>query len=200
MISVFIHCVFLIAIPSKKPHSSPPRREIFDVDFLDKPQHLQNHNDGITESERRGEPAPPQTKQTRNTTSPLQHSAISFSPDSREATISLDAHNHHDPRFASYLSHLSSRIYAVWDYPEQAKQQNLSGNLMLRFIILHTGALKHVEILRSSGHDILDQEAIKTIHRAAPFNPLPAHLKLRRLNVLATFDYECLPVLQHVSQ
>jgi len=103
-----------------------------------------------------------------------------------EATVSLDGP---EPRFASYLSTVKRKIDTVWDYPAAAQKARLDGSLALQFSILRTGIIRQVRLIRSSGIDELDDEAVRAISVSSPFPPLPQHLKLSRLNVMATFEY-----------
>ena len=67
--------------------------------------------------------------------------------------------------------------------------RNQEGSLRLRFIILKDGTLKGVSLLDSSGYRLLDNEALRAVKDAAPFNPIPDRLKTSRLNITATFNY-----------
>jgi len=123
-----------------------------------------------------------------------------------EATVLLDTTDKKFLKYAPYLQHLRARINAVWEYPDEAKKYGvsgivtvrftiaaISGIVTVRFTIAATGKLTRADLVHTSGHDILDREAIRTIHHAAPFDPLPSNLNLQCLNVLASFDYEISP-------
>jgi len=103
-----------------------------------------------------------------------------------EATVSLDAP---EPQYASYVTIVKRRIDNVWDYPELAQKARVDGSLALRFSILRTGIINQLKLLRSSGYTHLDDEALRAIEVSSPFPPLPEHLKLSQLNILATFEY-----------
>ncbi len=49
------------------------------------------------------------------------------------------------------------------EYPKEAKPLGLRGSVRLRVTIHPNGAI-HAEILRSSGHEILDQAAIQYVY------------------------------------
>ncbi len=92
-------------------------------------------------------------------------------------------------RFASYFSGIKRKIELVWDYPEAAARRGEQGRLKLRFTIKKDGSLEDVTLLKSSGYPILDDEAIRAIKVAAPYNPFPKNLKQERINIVATFEY-----------
>lgn len=47
------------------------------------------------------------------------------------------------------------------------------GEVQVRFVVAASGSVSGIEIVASSGHAVLDQEAIATVKRAAPFPPIP---------------------------
>jgi protein TonB len=77
-------------------------------------------------------------------------------------------------RFAAYLDAWRTKVERIGNlnYPEQAVLQNLTGSLLLDVAINPDGSLHTVRILRSSGHELLDDAAIRIVQLAAPFPPL----------------------------
>lgn len=67
------------------------------------------------------------------------------------------------------LRTIRRQIERVWTYPETARQDGLQGRVELRFRIAADGSAESVEILRSSGHAILDDAAITAVRRAGPY-------------------------------
>jgi len=112
------------------------------------------------------------------------------SPFEAEATVSLDSQ---DLKYVSYLSEIKKKIEPKWHYPERAKKIGLQGKLALYFSIVRDGHLDRLKLLNSSGHSLLDKEALKAVRGAAPYYPLPKRLKITRLNILATFEYRISP-------
>lgn len=112
-----------------------------------------------------------------------------------EATVSLDSQ---ELKYVSYLSKIKKKIEPRWHYPERAQEIGLQGKLSLYFTIDHTGHLNKLELLNSSGHVLLDNEALKAVREAAPYHPLPDRLNISRLNIMATFEYRISPY--HMSR
>jgi TonB family protein len=54
-------------------------------------------------------------------------------------------------------------------YPDAARREGLQGTVELRFRMAEDGSVETVEILRSSGFEILDEASQQTIRRAAPY-------------------------------
>ena len=112
------------------------------------------------------------------------------SPFEAEATVSLDSQ---ELKYVSYLSKIKKKIEPNWHYPERAQKIGLQGKLALYFSILRDGQLDRIELLSSSGHPLLDEEALKAVKGAAPYHSLPDRLQISRLNILATFEYRISP-------
>lgn len=103
-----------------------------------------------------------------------------------EETISLDSA---DIKYESYLKGVREKIEGVWRYPEAAKRSALQGRGLLSFTIQRDGTLSDLTLLTSSGYPILDEAILKAIRDAAPFNPMLDNMPVKRLNVVATFEY-----------
>jgi protein TonB len=61
-------------------------------------------------------------------------------------------------------------------YPRAAEARNQKGVVELAFSIDRTGHVVSATVLQSSGHPILDQEAVATVRRAEPYPAPPAGL------------------------
>ncbi|MFK7863548.1 MAG: energy transducer TonB [Pseudohongiellaceae bacterium] len=79
---------------------------------------------------------------------------------------------------ALYLDTWRRRIEAVGNinYPDQARRDRLYGSLRLLVAILPDGQVDDIQILQSSGHNILDQAAINIVEMASPFAPFPEEM------------------------
>lgn len=53
-------------------------------------------------------------------------------------------------------------------YPRQARERGIEGVVRLRFRLTSTGDVEKVEILQSSGYEILDTASMRAVYRAAP--------------------------------
>lgn len=80
---------------------------------------------------------------------------------------------------ALYLDNWRRRIEAVGNinYPEQARRNRIYGSLRMLVAILPDGSLEDVQILESSGHNLLDQAAVEIVNLAAPFEPFPEAMR-----------------------
>lgn len=63
------------------------------------------------------------------------------------------------------------------NFPAEVAKQKLSGKLRLAVLINTNGSLAKVELINSSGNEVLDQAAIHLVNLAAPFAPLPTSLQ-----------------------
>lgn len=88
-----------------------------------------------------------------------------------------------------YLERLKEKIERIWQYPLQAAEKGIYGDLYLRFTIDKKGKLVSVELLRTSGYRILDDAAIKALKDAQPFWPLPDDWGKDSLTITGHFIY-----------
>ena len=105
-------------------------------------------------------------------------------------TVSLDSR---DPLFLSYLARVKRRIERVWVYPEEALNHGVGGDLLLIFTLNKAGSLANIRLVHSSGFPILDEEALRAVKLAAPFDPFPPQMGDEPWNISASFHYN-LPV------
>ncbi len=61
-----------------------------------------------------------------------------------------------------------SSIERVKSYPRLARERGIQGVVRLRFRVRPQGEVDRVEIVKSSGSDILDVASVRTVYRAAP--------------------------------
>jgi protein TonB len=96
---------------------------------------------------------------------PRQYTISSASTQKRADALYLD----------SWRKHIES--VGNLNYPGQARQQELYGNLRMMVALRPDGSVQELRILQSSGHRILDEAAISIVQMAAPFEPFPAALR-----------------------
>jgi protein TonB len=88
-------------------------------------------------------------------------------------------------KFISYNRWLKIKVESVLKYPELAAISGYQGTLYIKFDIQKDGSLGDVEVLKSSGYKILDDEALRSIRSSAPFQPLPEEWKMERYSIRA---------------
>ena len=92
-------------------------------------------------------------------------------------------------QYISYFASIKRKIELVWQYPYEAAAAGIQGELSIDFVIARSGAVNSIELVRSSGSKILDDEAIRSIRVAAPFDPIPAQYKIPSLQIRGRFVY-----------
>ena len=88
-------------------------------------------------------------------------------------------------KFISYNRWLKYKVESVLRYPELAAVSGLQGTLYIQFDIMKDGALANLELIKSSGYKILDDEALRSIRATAPFQPLPDGWKMDHYTIRA---------------
>jgi protein TonB len=89
----------------------------------------------------------------------------------------------------SFMRRFRNNIYGVWNYPEQAKRMNQRGSCLLRITVDRKGNITDVILMESSGHRILDDEAIRAVRQGATYGPLPRAYPNEYLHIMASFSY-----------
>lgn len=89
-----------------------------------------------------------------------------------------------------YLSLIRMRILAYRQYPPLAKARHMEGEVRLRFVLNHNGALNRgVQIVKPSGFSVLDEQASRCVLAAAPFPPFPPELRQESLTIEVPIVY-----------
>ena len=80
--------------------------------------------------------------------------------------------------FASYMQAWVAKIERVGNlnYPESARQRDLSGSLIMTVGINLDGSIESITVKKSSGHKVLDEAAQQIVQIAAPYTPLPPEI------------------------
>jgi protein TonB len=82
-------------------------------------------------------------------------------------------------RYAAYLEAWRKKVERVGNlnYPDEAKRRKLYGDLLLHVALRSDGSVQQIRVVRSSGHKILDDAAVRIVRLAAPFAPFPEEIR-----------------------
>jgi len=96
-------------------------------------------------------------------------------------------------RYAAYMEAWRMKVEQIGNlnYPEEARRRQLAGKLVLDVAINPGGTVRGISILRSSGHQVLDDAALRIVRLAAPFSPFPAKIRKRVdiLHIIRTWQF-----------
>ena len=111
-----------------------------------------------------------------SSTGEIQSELESDEPKVRHKYISV---NTKDYKYAAYMEAWRAKVERIgnMNYPNKAREKELSGNLSLDVSLRQDGTVKEINIRRSSGHNVLDEAAIEIVRLAAPFAPFPTSIK-----------------------
>jgi periplasmic protein TonB len=87
--------------------------------------------------------------------------------------------NAQEYRYAAYIEAWRDKVERVGslNYPEEAIRENVSGQCYVEVLINADGSVRAVNILRSSGHKVIDATATRIVRMAEPYPPLPAEIR-----------------------
>jgi TonB family protein len=169
ILSLFVHFVAILALQEAFPlHWQVEELRTYRVDLIRPPVEDMDPEElsapDISRTEQ--EPKPP--------------------PSLDQDTISLDTK---DERYVTYAKLIKERIGFHWKYPPDALERLLEGKLMVVFSLARKGEVIQIRLMKNSGYETLDKEAVRAIKAAAPFPPFPGHIRVGCLNIKASFDY-----------
>lgn len=106
-------------------------------------------------------------------------------------SVSLSVRTGSDPAILrDFLQTVSKRIEKSKRYPRWARDAGLEGKVVIRFAILRDGKLdEEIQLVSSSGTEVLDNAAIAAVKGAAPFPALPRSLSRERLQIELPMDF-----------
>jgi TonB family protein len=76
-----------------------------------------------------------------------------------------------EPEFPGGIESFYNYIQKNIRYPEHAKKNNYQGKVFITFVVQKDGTLDDIKVVRSSGYDDLDAEAVRLIQNSPKWNP-----------------------------
>ncbi len=70
--------------------------------------------------------------------------------------------------YSAYQSTLSSKLEKNKTYPMMARRRGMEGTVKMKLVIAPNGSLVESQVVASSGHDVLDNEALKLVRSVFP--------------------------------
>ncbi|MDH5543962.1 MAG: energy transducer TonB [Gammaproteobacteria bacterium] len=96
-------------------------------------------------------------------------------------------------QYAAYMDAWRRKVEKVGNlhYPAEARRRKLSGSVTMDVTLNDDGTIRRVEILRSSGHKMLDDAALSIVHLAAPYAPFSEDIKKEAdvLHIIRTWKF-----------
>lgn len=106
----------------------------------------------------------------------IEQSRLAYSERKRKTFISASTREF---KYANYMNDWVHKVERVGNlnYPDAARRQGVSGNLLLQVALKPDGSVYGITVLKSSGHKVLDDAAVRIVELAAPFPPLPQTIR-----------------------
>lgn len=148
-----------------------------------------NHSPSVVAEKDRGEPDRNTPLLSAETEQPTGPETADLPPLSKKGGRTPNTTDASHP-FSSYLQVVVARINSVKRYPRFARLRGIEGRVTLEFVLLGDGRLEKFMITGSSGYAVLDEEAVATLRRAAPFPPVPEKTVDDRIKMTITIVFE----------
>ena len=124
-------------------------------------------------------------------TASLEQKSADYAKRKRRKAISANTREY---KYAAYLDTWRRKVERIGNlnYPDEAKRNSLYGSLVLTVSVRANGTLEQIRVLRSSGHKILDDAAIRIVRLAAPFSPFPQNIREQTdiLDITRTWQFQ----------
>jgi protein TonB len=96
-------------------------------------------------------------------------------------------------KYANYMAEWVKKVERVGNlnYPDTARRAGVSGKLLLDVALNPDGTVRNISILRSSGHAVIDDAAIRIVNLAGPFPPFPPEISKEAdvLHITRTWEF-----------
>ncbi len=89
-----------------------------------------------------------------------------------------------------YLSIVKTRISRAKKYPRSARKEGVVGTAIVRFVIKLNGKVEDIQLIKSSGDERLDEEAMKMLKKASPFPAIPKDVSLEPLDLTLPIEFK----------
>ena len=109
-------------------------------------------------------------------TAELDRRTLSASKQEKRKAINASTQEY---RYAAYLEAWRSKVEKIGNlnYPDEAKRRKLYGNLLMHVAVRADGSVERIRVVRSSGHKLLDDAAVRIVRMSAPFAPFPPEIR-----------------------
>lgn len=82
-------------------------------------------------------------------------------------------------RYAAYMTAWQLKVERIGNlnYPNDARRRKIYGSLILDVALGADGEVRDIRVVRSSGHKVLDDTAIRIVQLSSPFAPFPPDIR-----------------------
>ena len=130
------------------------------------------------------------SKEINRLTAELDRKTKAYAKRPRRKTILASTQEY---KYASYMDAWRRKVERVGNlnYPDEAKRRKLYGNLVLHVSVRPDGSVKSINVRQSSGHQLLDDAAVRIVRLSAPFAPFPAEIRKETdiLDIIRTWQF-----------
>ena len=96
-------------------------------------------------------------------------------------------------KYANYMSEWVRKVERVGNlnYPDVARREGISGKLLLDVALNPDGTIRNISILKTSGHTVIDEAAIRIVTLAGPYPPFPPEIRKEAdvLHITRTWEF-----------
>lgn len=87
----------------------------------------------------------------------------------------------------NYIMDLQDRVEENWAPPKEIKYEQVP---VVSFVLYKDGKVSNVRLTTSSGNKQIDDLAVKTIEKSAPFRPIPKNIDVDTVDFDFQFEFQ----------
>ncbi len=109
-------------------------------------------------------------------TTELERKSAAYASRTKRKAISASTTEY---KYATYMESWRRKVENIGNlnYPDEARRKKLYGNLLLHVAVRADGSVERIRVLKSSGHKLLHDAAIRIVRLAAPYAPFPPDIR-----------------------
>ncbi|WP_137678926.1 energy transducer TonB [Aurantiacibacter suaedae] len=90
---------------------------------------------------------------------------------------------------ADWIALVNNHLARRKRYPQEARRAGQEGTPSVRFTVDRRGRVSNVSIVRSSGHQLLDETTVQLVQRTAPFPAMPRSMQRDSITITLPIEY-----------
>jgi len=96
-------------------------------------------------------------------------------------------------KYANYMAEWVKKVERVGNlnYPDAARREGISGKLLLDVALNPDGSVRNISVVKTSGHAVIDDAAIRIVRLAGPYPPFPPEISKEAdvLHITRTWEF-----------
>ncbi|MDR2491806.1 MAG: energy transducer TonB [Spirochaetaceae bacterium] len=160
-ISIAVHLAVLFLVVFKTAAKEPPSADAVPISIVDISEHKSTRPAAVPRVREPPKEAPPVEDEIAETVVETEEETAAAG----ESSVDIDAAQYVKDNY----TYVQRRILQELIYPSKARRTGVQGVVEVVFTINSNGSAVDIEVRKSSGKPILDEEALRAVQSASPY-------------------------------